>query len=190
MATPEELVTQAEQRLAEVEALEQTVQTLRAELSHYHALLGRKLHWLQQAGPAAPDLAADLEAATEPEAAGEVHEEVVAELDLENQPEEAAAERRASIRRKGNPIPVRVTRGDTGELSEGWVVDRSSGGVRILLDQAIPARTSLSIRPVKAVTTFPWIKAEVRSCKPERGGYALGCMFLQKLTWSELQAFG
>jgi hypothetical protein len=199
MPTAEEQLAQAERRLAEVETLEQTVQTLRDELGKYRSLLERKLTWLQQAGkepapapvpasaPPAADITSDLEASAEP-----VYEETAEDLQFIEQTDEGDAgdERRTAMRRTGNPTQLRITRMDTGDMLEGWVVDRSSGGVRVLLDQAIPVKATLSVRPVKAHTNFPWVKAEVRSCKPERGGYSLGCMFMQKLTWAELQAFG
>lgn len=199
MPTGEEKLAKAEQRLAEVEALEQSLQALREEVTRYHSLLGRKLEWLKQPNaadsPPAPvpqDIVSHLEAS-----ANQIYSETGGDLDfteeeeVEDEGEEGeGGERRTSSRRKGNPIQLRITRLDNGELLEGWVVDRSTGGVRILLDQTIPIKTALSVRPVKAATNFPWIKAEVRSCKPERGGYSLGCMFLQKLTWGELQAFG
>jgi hypothetical protein len=168
------------------------------------------LQSVPEAPPASSqDIISDLEASAEPVqeeielVPGEidlVQEEIRAELEVvqsvpapeayEDEDEDEGDERRTSTRRKGNPIQLRITRLDNGDLLEGWVVDRSTGGVRLLLDQALPAKTMLSIRPVKAATNYPWIKAEVRSCKPERGGYSIGCMFLQKLTWGELQAFG
>jgi len=77
-----------------------------------------------------------------------------------------------------------------GEPTQGWVVDRSSGGVRILTDQSYALGSMLSVRPTKAPGTFPWIKIKVKSCRPERSSWSLGCQFVVKPSWAEMQMFG
>ena len=73
---------------------------------------------------------------------------------------------------------------------QGWVIDRSSGGLRILVDQSIHPGTVLSIKPVKAHAGAAAVQVKVCNCTPERGSYSIGVQFTAKLTWSELQAFG
>jgi hypothetical protein len=103
----------------------------------------------------------------------------------------AATNQRTAPRRAGNPVPVLLSvPGSGGEPLQGWVLDRSSGGLRILIDQAFKADALLNVRPTKAHSSFPWIEVEVRSCQPERGSYNVGCQFTRKLTWAELQMFG
>jgi hypothetical protein len=100
-------------------------------------------------------------------------------------------ERRASPRRKGNPVPVAIANGDEkAEPIQGWVVDRSSGGLRLLVDDAVPAGTVLKVRPTKAPPSFPWLQVKVKSCYPERKSWKLGCQFVQKVSWEQLQQFG
>jgi len=98
---------------------------------------------------------------------------------------------RAAPRRKGNPVPVLLSNSNgTSEPLQGWVLDRSTGGLRILVDQAIPAGSRLSVRPAKAHGSFPWIQIEVRSCQPERSSWNLGVQFVEKPSWGEMQMFG
>ncbi len=112
--------------------------------------------------------------------------------EFDEEAEEAAfAERRAEPRRKGNPVSVQVTHAPSGgDPVQGWVVDRSSGGLRILVDQEIKPGTVLNVRPTKSHPGFTWVQVKVKSCRPERSSYNLGCQFTRKLTWTELQVFG
>jgi hypothetical protein len=119
------------------------------------------------------------------DAAREPEPEPTAEDDL------AAEERRADPRRKGNPVSVQVSNEKaTSEPFQGWVVDRSTGGVRLLVDQEVKPNTVLSVRPTKSHPGFTWVQVKVKSCKPERSSFNLGCQFMRKLTWAEMQAFG
>jgi hypothetical protein len=112
-----------------------------------------------------------------------------AELEFEEEEEESRGERRASPRRGGNPVSVQITNSD-GESYQGWVVDRSSGGVRLLVDQSFNTGTILNVKPTKAHPSLNWIKVRVKSCRPERNSFKVGCEFVNKMSWAELQALG
>lgn len=100
-------------------------------------------------------------------------------------------ERRGAPRRKGNPISVYVSNGSgTCDPFQGWVVDRSAGGLRLLVDEAMTPGTLLSLRPVKVHASFPWTEVRVQNCFPERKSWCLGCQFVHKMTWEDLQHFG
>lgn len=100
-------------------------------------------------------------------------------------------ERRASPRRKGNPVSVLLApMQGSGQQIESWVVDRSQGGVCLLVDEAIALGTQLRILPTKARAGIRWVDIEITSCRQERNSWMLGCKFLQKLSWAELQLFG
>jgi hypothetical protein len=100
-------------------------------------------------------------------------------------------ERRASPRRKGNPVSVLVTTmTDIGPPIESWVVDRSQGGVCLLVDEAVEIGAQLRILPAKARAGIRWVEVEVTSCRQERNSWKIGCKFLQKLSWAEMQLFG
>jgi hypothetical protein len=105
--------------------------------------------------------------------------------------EEPPAERRSAPRRAGNPLSVQITNAKVkGETLEGWIVDRSSGGIRLLVDQAMEPGALLNVRPTKAHPSLGWVEVKVRSCSPERNSFKVGCQFVNKLTWAELQMFG
>lgn len=103
----------------------------------------------------------------------------------------AFQDRRTSPRRKGNPVPILITNASASiDSYQGWVLDRSAGGLRILVDQATPVGTILAVRPAKSHGSFPWIQVRVRNCQPERSSWSLGVQFVHKPAWGELQAFG
>jgi hypothetical protein len=60
----------------------------------------------------------------------------------------------------------------------------------LLVDQEVKPNSVLSVRPSKAHPGATWVQIKVKSCRPERSSYNLGCQFMRKLTWSELQVFG
>ena len=100
-------------------------------------------------------------------------------------------ERRSAPRRKGNPVSVSICDGpDESEPIQGWVLDRSSGGVRLLVDEVIATETLVKIRPSKAPESVPWVTVKVKSCSPQGKSWNLGCQFLEKLSWGDLQRFG
>jgi hypothetical protein len=100
-------------------------------------------------------------------------------------------ERRANPRRKGNPVSVFISNGSApSEPMQGWVLDRSTGGIRLLVDDPIEAGTVLNIRPVKVHAAFPWVQVKVKNCYPERKSWCIGCQFIRKLSWEDMQHFG
>src|SRR5262245_25857701 len=57
-------------------------------------------------------------------------------------------EKRIASRRRGNMIEVLVAEGETvANPWSGWVLDRSTGGLGILVDRAVPEGTMLCVRP-------------------------------------------
>lgn len=109
----------------------------------------------------------------------------------------AGSERRATPRRQGNLVSVTITRpsSEAGsspgvESMHGWVLNRSGGGLCLLVDEEIALGTVLTVTPHLGPATFEWIQVEVKSCRPERQSWLLGCQFLQKLSWDDLRPFG
>jgi hypothetical protein len=100
-------------------------------------------------------------------------------------------EKRSAPRRKANMHPVLITNGDAkAPPFEGWVVDRSAGGLRLVVKRPVGEGAMLTVRPARAPATFPWIKVEVRSSTTHNGNTNLGCRFVLKPTLEELQQFG
>jgi hypothetical protein len=98
-------------------------------------------------------------------------------------------DRRQWPRRKGNRLPVLV-RGAGTEPIEAWVLDRSEGGIGLLVDDPIAVGTALSIRPAGASAAVPWLAVEVRVCRSIVGGVALGCHFVEPPPLHILLLFG
>jgi hypothetical protein len=100
-------------------------------------------------------------------------------------------EKRSTPRRKANMQPVLITNGDTkAPPFDGWIVDRSAGGLRLVVKRPIAEGALLSVRPARASASFPWLKVEVRNASTENGTTNLGCRFVLKPTLEELQQFG
>jgi hypothetical protein len=100
-------------------------------------------------------------------------------------------EKRVALRRRGNLVEVLVVEGETGEKPwSAWVLDRSTGGLGILVERTIPEGTILNIRPRHAPSTAPWVKVEVKTCRAAEGQFLLHCCFLDTPPWSVLLLFG
>jgi hypothetical protein len=103
----------------------------------------------------------------------------------------SATERRLALRRTGNPREVLVSDADlTAEPYLAWVVDRSTGGLRLATGEEVAVGKVLSVRALNAPVSIPWVQAEVRSCQREEGGWEVGCQFLKTPTWSVMLLFG
>jgi hypothetical protein len=100
-------------------------------------------------------------------------------------------ERRASARRKGNPVEVLV-RGpeETAAALVGRVVDRSQGGLRISLSQSFPVGTLLTVRPSSSPAQVPWIQIQVKHHLKRDGQWELGCAFTQPPSAGVVLLFG
>ncbi len=161
MDKTESLIAQTERLLAQVEGLQQAIKQLQVDLNRHGLVLDQHLTRLRR-----KETAPKIKPLSTPE-------------------------RRSTPRRKGNPISIHFTdSAETADPREGWVLDRSAGGLRLLVDEAVPAGTLLRIKPTKAHAAFPWIAVKVKSCYPERRSWNLGCQFLEKLSWEDLQLFG
>jgi hypothetical protein len=201
MTDSKQRIQEAERRLAKVEALQRMLEEMNESLTGYREALCQKLALLQQgenrAKNSTPTTApARRDSKVIPKAAAPPARKAAAPAPVEEAPEPVEEEEnveamRAFPRRQGNPVQVSITDAtNTMDGFQGWVIDRSSGGLRILVDQSILPGTVLSLKPVKAHPGFPWVQVKVCNCAPERGSFSIGVQFSTKLTWGELQAFG
>jgi hypothetical protein len=100
-------------------------------------------------------------------------------------------EARASLRRKGRPVRLRVAIGNPQEQSFlAWVTNRSRGGLGVVVTQEITAGTTLYVQAIDAPADSPWVEVLVRGCRPKGNRWLLGCMFRQELPVSVLLLFG
>src|SRR5262249_45081296 len=100
------------------------------------------------------------------------------------------AERRLWPRRN-KQIPVFVTRPDDAEDSKprrAWVLDRSPGGLRLLVRDVVDEGSILLVRPVSASADSAWVGVRVKSARPKDGQQALGCEFVLP-TWDTFLLF-
>ncbi len=106
-------------------------------------------------------------------------------------PETSYADRRGSIRRDGPPVRV-VLQSPTfrNGVDDGVVIDRSTGGLRILLKNAIPQGSTLQVRAVNAPDTVGFVTVVVRSCRENEDHFELGCEFTKTPPWNVLLLFG
>jgi hypothetical protein len=101
------------------------------------------------------------------------------------------SERRFAARRGGSLVAVSVTDADgQGPPVDGWVSDRSVGGLCLLLDAPVGVGTRLNVRPRKGSAAVPWTQVEVKSCRQEAQGWEIGCQFTRTPPWSVLLLFG
>jgi len=102
----------------------------------------------------------------------------------------SARDRRADLRRRGNPIEVDLF-DPTGKFPplSSHVVDRSRGGIGLLLQQELPIGLVLNARPKTSSTNYS-VPIEVRTCRRGRDGWVAGCQFLQMPPWNVLLLFG
>jgi hypothetical protein len=104
---------------------------------------------------------------------------------------EKSWEKRGFTRRAGNAVPVVfTTSGNDDVMENGWVVDRSAGGLCLSLEKPLDVGTFLRIRPSKAQVTAPWIEIQVKSCRADEANWELGCQFVTIPPFNTLLLFG
>lgn len=102
-----------------------------------------------------------------------------------------AGNRRGSLRRDGQAVEVEVmSPAFKGGQAGGYVVDRSTGGLRLVLAAGLAAGTAVQVKAKHAPDTTPWVTVLVRSCRPSDGHFELGCEFEKTPPWNVLLLFG
>ena len=106
----------------------------------------------------------------------------------------SAGEQRSSFRRSGNPVEVIYSTEEFRKSPRrGYVLDRSVGGLRLMLEHELLPGTIVSLRPANASEIIPEVDVEVRSCRrsdTQPGEYDLGCQFVKSPPYSILLLFG
>jgi hypothetical protein len=101
------------------------------------------------------------------------------------------ADRRTSVRREGTPVKIVIQSSafKTG-TNTGYVLDRSTGGLRIAMEAGMAPGSTLQIRASHAPETIPWVTVIVRNCKDAGDHYEVGCEFDKMPPWNVLLLFG
>ncbi len=98
------------------------------------------------------------------------------------------AERRIASRRGGNPRDLLIDT-NLAEPLQGWILNRSVGGLSVCCSQAVAVGSVIKVKPVGSVTA-PWVEVEIKSCLPVGDQWQLGCAFLRTPPYSVLVLFG
>lgn len=107
------------------------------------------------------------------------------------QPAEPSADDRRSTPRRRKLRQVLIT--DASQSIPpitGWVIDRSWGGLRLSLDEAVEPGTHLRVRNSTADENVPWVEVTVQSIRPFESTWELGCEYVRNYPWEVLMQFG
>jgi hypothetical protein len=99
-------------------------------------------------------------------------------------------ERRAGRRRWGNPTEVYVILPPWPGRLHGLVINRSTGGLAILLQQEVPSGTSIKVHSAEAPRSVPSLRLEVRHCRKAGRLFLIGCQFCEDVPWNVRVWFG
>jgi hypothetical protein len=100
-------------------------------------------------------------------------------------------ERRRWPRRGGNPTRVLLSSNKgRGEQSEGLVVDRSLGGICLLMNKQVPRGTTLSVRAVHAPEHVGWVEIKAVYVREVGERWQVGCQFVGTPPLSVVLLFG
>jgi hypothetical protein len=106
-------------------------------------------------------------------------------------PEQSYADRRGAVRRDGAPVRVLISSSTfRNGVNDGYVVDRSTGGLRILLQTAMAPGSTLQVKAINAPDTVGFVTVIVRSCRKNTDHFELGCEFEKTPPWNVLLLFG
>jgi hypothetical protein len=102
-----------------------------------------------------------------------------------------APERRRTNRRWGNPVEVRIFSPlAVDEPLRGVVINRSRGGVAILVDNKHEEGTVLNVRAVLAPQYVPGVDVEVKNCRRAGRNWVVGCKYPEEPPWNAIAWFG
>jgi len=97
----------------------------------------------------------------------------------------------AALRRA--PVPVRVTDGEADvEPVNGWVINRSTEGVTLELDEEgeVDPGTLLNIRPAQSGEGIPWVLVQVHGRRIVERCWHLECQYVRMPPYSIRMLFG
>jgi PilZ domain len=100
-------------------------------------------------------------------------------------------DRRSSMRREGQPVKVFVAPGtDTAAAGEAVVVDRSQGGLCLVVHEPVEQGSLLRVRAAHVPDDAQWVPVYVKRCQAQGDSWKLGCQFAENLPWSVNLLFG
>lgn len=101
------------------------------------------------------------------------------------------ADRRGAVRREGQLVRVVLAAGAfRNGACDGYVIDRSTGGLKIASPAAVAPGTTMQVRAVGAPEGVDFVTVIVRSCRKTDEHFEIGCEFEKTPPWSVLLLFG
>jgi len=133
-----------------------------------------------------------LAAAAETLSGSSLHKPLAEEKALEwEPPEHSYADRRGAVRREGTVVRVMLAApAFRNGVGEGFVLDRSTGGLRIAVTTPLEPGITVQVRATNAPETVGFVGVLVRSCRKTGEFYELGCEFEKTPPWNVLLLFG
>lgn len=104
--------------------------------------------------------------------------------------EQGGVERRTGRRRWGNPTEIHITSLLWPGQTHGLVINRSTGGLAILLQQEVLMGATIKVHAIEAPRSIPAIKLEVRHCRKAGQLFLIGCQFSEEVPWNVRVWFG
>jgi PilZ domain-containing protein len=102
-------------------------------------------------------------------------------------------ERRKAPRRRGNPVAILLADEEPdSEPVEGYVIDRSLGGLGVELDDPVNVEPGmvLTVRPRRGAEHTAWTRVVVRSYEKLGANHRLGCQFTRPPNSQTMLHFG
>jgi hypothetical protein len=187
-------VAQTEQRIAEIASLQESIAELQNELQLFHEQVRKEIASLRKdaepeaavSAPEAPAPAPTRQFKVRPVVPANLPRSAIDEEIDELQAAEGGGEPEAPEEPAvgGRPVSVMISNGMAdSEPEPGWIIDRPSGGLRILVDEPIKAGTVLTLRATKEHPQNQWTTVSVRTCRPERNSYVVLVHFIERPPW-------
>lgn len=106
-------------------------------------------------------------------------------------PDADYSDRRSTVRREGPPVRILISSPALkAGVDKGYVLDRSTGGLRIATQKGMAPGSTVQVRAQHAPETTPWVTVIIRNCKSVGRHYELGCEFDHTPPWNVLLLFG
>jgi hypothetical protein len=106
-------------------------------------------------------------------------------------PDAEVRDSRRTPRRAGKIIEVLVAaQGEAADPRRGLVINRSNGGLGVLVHDEYPIGSMIGVMPADASRLTPWVEVEVKSCRKNPDGYELGLQYLMIPPYATLVMFG
>ena len=106
-------------------------------------------------------------------------------------PEQSYADRRGAVRREGQLVRVLVASPMfRNGADEGYVLDRSTGGIKLAMKTPVVVGGTLQVRAANAPDNVGFIAVIVRSCRENGDHFEVGCEFDKTPPWNVLLLFG